>query len=242
MQNIFVIAKRELNAYFVSPVAYVAVAVYLVVAGFIFTLNVILGMAQAGAPVSLQSQFGTMVFLLLIFAPPLTMRLLAEEQRMGTLELLLTSPVRDWEVVVGKFLGALAVLVMMVMLTFSYGLILKVHGDADVGPMAAGYLGLFLAGASLMAIGVLASAMTQNQVIAALLAFVITLVLWVISAGGQLMSSLTASQVFNQLDFFEHTTNFWRGVIDTNDVVYFLSLIALALFIATRVLETRRWR
>jgi len=241
MQNILVIAKREINSYFASPIAYVAVAVYLVLAGFIFVFNVN-AMATYGAPVSMQGQFGTMVFLWLIFAPPLTMRLLAEEQRMGTLELLLTSPVRDWEVVLGKFLGSLAIMALTIILTFAYGLILRVNGNADVGPMAAGYLGLFLTGASLMSIGVMASAMTQNQVIAALLSFVTTLILWIISATGQLMSNLTASQIFAQLDFFEHTNNFWRGIVDTNDMVYFVSLMALALFIATRVLETRRWR
>ena len=241
MQNIFVIAKRELNSYFVSPIAYVAVAVYLVIAGFIFVLEVN-GMATYGAPVSLESEFGTMVFLWLIFAPPLTMRLLAEEQRMGTLELLLTSPVRDWEVVVGKFLSGAAVLLLTIVITCAYGLMLKIYGNADVGPMAAGYLGLFLTGASLMSIGVLASSMTQNQVIAAVLAFVITLILWVLGAAGQLVSNVTVSQVFSQMGFFEHTSNFWRGVIDTNDIVYFLSVIALALFTATRVLETRRWR
>jgi ABC-2 type transport system permease protein len=241
MQNILVIAKREINSYFVSPIAYVAVAVYLVLAGFIFVFNVN-AMATYGAPVSMEGQFSTMVFLWLIFAPPLTMRLLAEEQRMGTLELLLTSPVRDWEVVLGKFLGSLAVLALTIILTLAYGLILRVNGHADVGPMAAGYLGLFLTGASLMSIGVMASALTQNQVIAALFSFVTTLILWIISATGQLMSNLTASQIFTQLDFFEHTNNFWRGIVDTNDVVYFVSLMALALFIATRVLETRRWR
>jgi ABC-2 type transport system permease protein len=241
MENILVIAKREFQAYFVSPIAYVAIAVYLVIAGFIFYLEMV-GMATYGAAPTLQGQFGTMSFLWLMFAPPLAMRLLAEEQRMGTLELLLTSPVRDWEVVLGKFLGSLAIMALTIILTFAYGLLLRVNGNADVGPMAAGYLGLFLTGASLMSIGVMASAMTQNQVIAALLSFVTTLILWIISATGQLMSNLTASQIFTQLDFFEHTNNFWRGIVDTNDMVYFVSLMALALFIATRVLETRRWR
>jgi len=241
MPNILVIAKRELDSYFVSPIAYVAIAVYLVVAGFIFVLEMQY-MAQANVPPSLQGQFNTMVFLWLIFAPPLTMRLLAEEQRMGTLELLLTSPVQDWEVVLGKFLASLGVLLLTIVITFAYGLMLRAYGNADVGPMAAGYLGLFLTGGALLSIGVLASAMTQNQVIAALLAVAITLLLWVLGAASQLVSNLTATQVFNQLAFFEHTTNFWRGIIHTNDVVYFVSLMALTLFLATRVVETRRWR
>jgi ABC-2 type transport system permease protein len=213
---------------------------YLVIAGVIFVFNV--DQMGQGAPISLEYQFGTMVFLWLFFAPPITMRLLAEEQRMGTLELLLTSPVNDWEVVAGKFLGSLAVLLLTIAITFAYGLTLKVLGNADIGPMAAGYLGLFLTGAAIMSIGVLASAMTQNQVIAVLLSFAITLTLWVFSGLGQVLGNLAATQVFTQMAFFEHTQNFWRGVIDTNDIVYFLSLIALALFIATRVLETRRWR
>jgi ABC-2 type transport system permease protein len=240
VQNIFVIAKRELNAYFVSPIAYVAIAVYLVISGFIFWLDVG-GMAQFGAPPSLQNQFSTMVFLWLIFAPPLTMRLLAEEQRMGTLEILLTSPVRDWEVVLGKFFASVAVLLLSIVISLMYALVLKVYGNPDLGPMAAGYLGLLLTGGALMSIGILASAMSQNQVVAAVLAFVANLVLWIISAAGQSASG-SVTQVLNQMGFFEHTLNFWRGIIDTNDIVYFLSLTALALFAATRVLEARRWR
>ncbi len=241
MQNIFVIAKRELNSYFVSPIAYVAIAVYLVISGFIFVLEVT-GMALQGAPPSLGGQFSTMAFLLLIFAPALTMRLLAEEQRMGTLELLLTSPVRDWEVVLGKFLASLGVLLLTILITVVYALVLKAYGNPDMGPMAAGYLGLFLTGGALMSIGVLASALTQNQIVAAMLALVGNLILWVISAATQLANGPIASQVLNQLGFFEHTQNFWRGVINTTDIVYFASLMALALFIATRVMETRRWR
>jgi ABC-2 type transport system permease protein len=240
VQNIFVIAKRELNAYFVSPIAYVAIAVYLVISGFIFWLDVG-GMAQFGAPPSLQNQFSTMVFLWLIFAPPLTMRLLAEEQRMGTLEILLTSPVRDWEVVLGKFFASVAVLLLSIVISLMYALVLKVYGNPDLGPMAAGYLGLLLTGGALMSIGILASAMSQNQVVAAVLAFVANLVLWIISAAGQSASG-SVTQVLNQMGFFEHTLNFWRGIIDTNDIVSFLSLTALALFAATRVLEARRWR
>jgi ABC-2 type transport system permease protein len=240
VQNIFVIAKRELNAYFVSPIAYVAIAVYLVISGFLFWLDVG-GMAQYGASPSLQNQFSTMIFLWLIFAPPLTMRLLAEEQRMGTLEILLTSPVRDWEVVLGKFFASVSVLLLSIVITLMYALVLKVYGNPDMGPMAAGYLGLLLAGGALMSIGILASALSQNQVVAAVLGFVANLVLWIISAAGQSASS-SVTQVLNQMGFFEHTLNFWRGIIDTNDIVYFLSLMALALFTATRVLEARRWR
>jgi ABC-2 type transport system permease protein len=241
MPNIFVIAKRELYAYFVSPIAYVAIAVYLVICGFIFWLEVN-GMALYGYSPSLANQLSTMAFLWLFFAPPLTMRLLAEEQRMGTLELLLTSPVRDWEVVLGKFLASLAVLLLTVVLTLSYGVILKLYGNPDLGPMAAGYLGLFLAAGALLSIGVLASALTQNQVVAAVVALVINLVLWIISAAGQAGSGTIITQILNQLGFYEHTSNFWRGVIDTNDIVYYVSVMALCLFIATRALETRRWR
>lgn len=241
MPNILVIAKRELQAYFSSPIAYVAIAVYLIINGFIFALDMT-GMAQYGVSPTLQNQFSTMVFLMLMFAPVLTMRLLAEEQRMGTLEILLTSPVRDWEVVVGKFLASLGVLLLTIVITLAYAAIMLAYGNPDKGPMAAGYLGLFLAGGALLSIGVLASAMTQNQVVAAVIALVVNLVLWIISAGSQMLSNLTATQALNQLGFFEHTTNFWRGIIDTNDIVYFISLMALALFLATRILETRRWR
>jgi gliding motility-associated transport system permease protein len=241
MPNILVIAKRELQSYFVSPIAYVAIAVYLIICGFIFALDMN-AMAQYGISPTLQNQFSTMIFLLLLFAPALTMRLLAEEQRMGTLELLLTSPVLDWEVVLGKFLASLGVLLLTIVIAFAYGLMLLAYGNADPGPMAAGYLGLLLSGGALLSIGVLASAMTQNQVVAAVIAIVVNLILWIISAGSQMLSNLTATQALTQLGFFEHTTNFWRGIIDTNDIVYFISLMALALFLATRILETRRWR
>ena len=241
MQNIFTIAKRELNSYFVSPIAYVAVAVFMLISGFIFWLD-ITGTAMNQQPASMGGQLSTMAFLWLFFAPAVTMRLLAEEQKMGTLEILLTAPVRDWEVVMGKFLASVGVLVLTLALSLSYVLLITTFGDLDLGPVAAGYLGLLMAGSALFSIGLLASALTQNQVVAAVVAIVANLVIWIISAAGQSLAGSGPAQILNQLGFYEHTVNFWRGIIDTNDLVYFVSLIALSLFIATRVLETRRWR
>ena len=240
MRNTWAIAKRELGAYFVSPIAYVSIAVFLVVMGIIFS---IIMTNPGGAEASLRYVFGNVftAFILMIITPLITMRLLAEEQRVGTLELLLTSPVRDWEVVLGKFLASVFLYVVMLALTGYYVVILKLYGNPDWGPIATTYIGLLLLGAALLSLGVLTSAITQNQIIAAVAGFGLIL--------GLLMAQFLAesakpplSTFLTELALFQHYFDFLKGVVDTKDVVYYLSVTAAGLFLTTQVLQIRRWR
>ncbi|MGB9578406.1 MAG: ABC transporter permease, partial [Halothiobacillaceae bacterium] len=184
---------------------------------------------------------GNMTTVLLFVAPILTMRLLAEEQRMGTIELLLTAPVKDWEVVLGKFLGSLALYACMLGVSLYFPLVLTMVGNPDPGPIVSGYVGMLLLGGALLSLGVLTSSLTQNQIVSAVLGVVLIILLWLVSALGD-VTGAPLSGVFRYLALSEHFYDFFKGVIDTRDVIYYLSVIAAALFLATRVLETRRWR
>ena len=175
MTNVWTITWRELKSYFASPLAYILSAVFLFITGYFFA-GILLQSRQASMRDSLQ----TITFLFLLLSPAMTMRLLAEEQRMGTLELLLTSPLHDWQVVVGKFLGNLIWFIIMVILPMlTYVVILIRYGSPDYGPLVTGYLGLILLGAACFSIGLLTSSLTQNQVVAAALSMVILIFLWV---------------------------------------------------------------
>lgn len=236
MHNIWAIARRELHSYFVSPVAYVVGALFLVISGFLF--SIILGMSNEA---SMRSLFGNFAVILLFIVPALTMRLLAEEQRTGTMELLLTAPVRDSELVLGKFLGAFLLLLLILAITLIYPLVLVAAGNPDRGPILAGYLGVVLQGAAFLSIGLFASSLTQNQVIAALLTFVVLLLLWLSDALGQ----FTAGRIgdfFRFLSVTRHLDEFPRGIIDTRNIVYFLTIIVAALFFTVQSVQTRRWR
>ena len=239
MRNIIAIARRELNAYFTSPIAYVAIAVYLVAMGIIFSL-ILHYSREATMRYTLSNGFT--IFFLIVATVAFTMRLLAEEQRSGTIELLLTSPVRDWEVVVGKFLACVLLICVMLALTLYYPFLLFIfQGNPDIGPIISGYLGLFLLGASAASIGVFSSSLTKNQVVALIVGVVICLVLWFT----QYLADVTSPPMqdfFAYLSILQHYPDFSRGIIDTKDVVYYLSLILASLFLATRSLETRRWR
>ncbi len=238
MRNVWTITSRELKAYFVSPVAYVVSALFLIAMGYLFSL-ILLNSQDA----SLRGTFSNMIFVLLLLAPALTMRLLADEQRMGTIELLLTSPIRDWQVVVGKFLGSLILFAVMFLgPTLYYVLILKVFGDPDYGPILTGYVGILLLGASFLAIGIFTSSLTQNQVIAYFAGLVILLLLWIADAAGGIAGFGPIGNALTYLAVTQHYNNFFQGIIDTSDVVYSLSVIAVSLFLATQVLQTRRWR
>ena len=240
MRNIFIIARREIEAYFVSPIAYVVIAAYLVVMGLIFALIVA---GQPGAEASLRFVFGNAfsALILIIIGPLLTMRLLAEEQRTGTIELLLTAPVRDWEVVIGKYLASCIVFLAMVAPTGVYPVFIERFGNPDRALFFSTYLGLILLGAAILALGLLTSAVTQNQIIAAFLGLGLTLLMtfteFLASVVGAPLSS-----VLSYLGLFHHFFDFLRGIVDTRDLVYYLSVIIGALFLTTQVLTARRWR
>ncbi len=234
-KNTRVIGLKEFKSYLLSPMAYIVTAIFLLASGFFFSTSPstlqqtsITGFLQAG------------VILLLLFGPLLTMRLLAEERKMGTMELLLTIPVRDSEVILGKFLSSLAVLTVMLGLTLFYPLLLVIFGDPDPGPIFTGYLGLFLLGSTSMAIGLFTSSLTSNQIVAAVVAIGILLVLYFIGyAAAFLPESL--GEVIGFFSMSNYFPDFMRGVIDTRGVIYYLSMMVLFLFLAIRSLENSRW-
>lgn len=236
MINAIAIARRELVSYYKSFLFYVVTAAFLVITGYFFAVSVALSHSS-----NVSQVFPTMYTILLLISPILTMRLLAEEQRTGTLELVLTSPVRDSELVVGKFLAGLGLLVSMLILTCFYPLLLSMYGTPDRAGLIGGYLGAVLFGGLAVAVGLFTSSLTANQIVAAVLSFAILLILWVIDA----MSSLFGGVVGNiatYLAVYTHFTDMTQGVIDTKDVVYFLTVIIAALFLTARSVETRRWR
>lgn len=236
MRNIGIILKRELNAYFTSPAAYVIIAVFLLVMGFLFAFAVYFNRQASLRPMFLNANI-----ILLLVAPILTMRLLAEEQRTGTIELMLTAPLREVELVLGKFFASMVFLIAMLVLTLWYALVLRALGNPDPGPMLAGYIGILLFGAGFMAVGLFASSLSQNQIVAAFISFGILLMFYIIdSAGAFLGGSLQA--VLSYVSMTPHLDDFTKGVIDTKDVVYYLSLIVVCLFLTTTVLQVRRWR
>jgi ABC-2 type transport system permease protein len=240
MKNTLIIAQREIESYFVSPIAYVVIAAFLVVMGLLFAL--VVG-SQPGAEASLRFVFGNVfsAIILIILGPLLTMRLLAEEQRSGTIELILTAPVRDWEVVVGKYLAGCVVYLAMLVPTLVYPLLVMRFGNPDPALFFSTYLGLILIGMAILALGVLTSAVTQNQIVAAFLGLALILVLtfseFLSTAAGEPFAG-----VLSYLGLFSHFFDFLRGIIDTRDVVYYLSVTVGALFLATQALATRRWR
>ena len=238
MRNVWTITSRELNSYFVSPVAYVVSAAFLLISGVLFSL-----ILSSTMDASLRGTFSNITFIMILIAPVLTMKLLAEEQRMGTLELLLTSPVHDWQVVVGKFLGSLILFAVMLLApTLLYVVLLTAFGKPDYGPILSGYLGVLLLGGAFLSIGVLSSSLTQNQVVAGFVGIVLLLLMWISDALSRIVGGGAVGDALTYLSITRHYDDFLRGVIDTQNIIYPLSVIAVALFIATQVLQTRRWR
>lgn len=246
MRNIWTIAKREYDHYFISPIAYVVAFTILLVLGIIFALiiysasqNVFYGSVPDIGPIT-----GSFAFLLVLSTPALTMRLLADENRMGTMELLLTAPLRDSELVIGKWLGGLLFILTIVAITLIYPIILNslVQPGIDQGAMITSYLGLILVAASFLAIGVGISALFSNQV-AAFFITMITLVLlwWLMGFPANYVQK--GADVFRYLDMQSHFYNsLGAGKINVTDLVYFFSLIAVGLFTGATAVETRRWR
>ena len=237
MNNATAIAWKETKAYFSTPTAYVVGAMFLVLTGIFFVFDITSPFAEA----SVRSFITWSSFFIIFLAPLLTMRLLAEEQKLGTMELLLTAPVRDWEIVVGKYAASLLTLIIIILATLYYTLLLYWFGDPDTGPVGSAYLGLILQGAAGLSVGVLASSFSSNQIVAAVVGMGILLTLGFVDRIGALVTGV-AAEVLAGVSMNAHFVDFTRGVIDTSHVVYYLSLTAVFLFLTVRSLETRRWR
>jgi ABC-2 type transport system permease protein len=234
MRNVLAVAERELRAYFLSPLAYVVIFLFLALAGYLFAL-----ILNSSKEATLRPLIANVSVLFLFIVPAVSMRLLSEEQRSGTIELLLTNPIQEWQVVTGKFLASVLLLVVMLLLTCLYPLFLLIFGNPDKGPLLTGYLGVLLQGAAFMAVGLWASSLTQNQIIAALLAFAFLLVLWLSDNLGQFLGG-TPGSIISYLSVTTHFQDFPTGVINTKDVVYYLTLIAGGLVLSTLTLQSRR--
>ena len=237
MKSIGLIARKEVRAYLTSPMAYVVTAIFLLLTGAFFTLY----LAETNyMDTSLRGFLQAGQILLLLFAAVLTMRLIAEERKLGTWELLLTAPIRDADIVLGKFLGSLAVLTGMLGLTLYYPLLLVVFGDPDLGPIGTSYLGLFLLGCAALSVGIFASSLTSNQLVAAVVTGGILCALWFLGRIGQVAPE-GVGEMLSILSLSHYFPDFVRGIVDTRAIVYYLSITALFLYLAIRSLETSRW-
>lgn len=255
MKNAFHIAFRELGGYFASPVFYLLATVFLGIMGFITTNTLdsfsyasfqATQMQQGGPPLNINTDvieplLGLMAFILLLFSPMVTMRSLAEEKKQKTLPLLLAAPIRLWEIVAGKFIACLSVLGLLVLgSSYFVGLILYM-GQPEMGPILTGYLGVLLMTSCYVSMGLFASSLTDNQLIAAVITFGFIFLMWIIGWQSQ-SSSAGMAEILEYLSLANHLQNFTRGVIDTSDLMYYTSFTLFFLFLTHRVLESKRWR
>lgn len=241
MRNVWIIMQREIRAYFSSMIAYGVTAFFLVTCGIFFYLTLLIS-ANYRQPASLQPVFHNTVVTLLLIAPAITMRLISEERRSGSIELLMTSPVTETQVVLGKYLGSLVLYAAMLGLTLQYPIILSRLGVSDRGPMISGYLGMFLIGATLLAVGLVASVLTKNQILAAIGGFTATLILFIIGWASNMGSTSTLSEVLRYLSIQDHFEQFTKGLISSRDVIFFLSMIGFCLFLSVRSLTAVKSR
>ena len=236
MTPALVISRREIRTYFNSPVAYIVVPVFVIITGYLFFTQLFLE-KQA----DMRGFFNIMPLLFMFMIPAITMRLLADEKSSGTLELLITMPVRDSEVVVGKFLAAMALLCTAIGLTLVFAITVKSLGPLDRGPTIGGYLGLVLMGGAYVSIGVMASALTRNSIVSFIVAFAISFALYLLGRLTQFLPQ-ALQKLVAYLSIDGHFENIGRGVIDTRDLIYYFSVMVVCLLIATLSLESRRWK
>jgi ABC-2 type transport system permease protein len=233
MSTFGTLLAKETRALFVSPIAYPVLAVFLLLMGYTFTAMLFLNKNA-----TLVHEFFQASMLLLLIVPVITMRLLAEERRAGTLELLLTSPVREIEVVLAKFLASMAVIVAMLAPTVAYPITLQIFGDPDWGPVYSGYLGLALLGGALTSLGLAVSALTANQIVAAIVSLGLFLLMWMLDSLGTLLPDPYDTLVIN-LSLLAHFTPFATGALYLSDLGFFTTLILLGLLLSVRALARR---
>ena len=255
MNNILAIAHKELKGYFASPVAYVVIGFSAILFGWFF-INLLYyfdRMAlQAGSgfqgpqavnvnEILISPLFLNVSVILLFTLPLITMRTYAEEKRSGTIELLLTSPLTDLQIVIGKFLGGLVLYLAMLAVTLVHVGFLFAYGNPEWRPVATGYLGLVLMGGCFLSLGLFISSLTRNQIIAGMVTFAVFLMFWVINWIATFMDP-TPQAVLNYLSITEHLNDFARGVLDTKHLIYYFSFIAFSLFLTVRAVDSERWR
>ena len=254
MSNVLAIAQKELKGYFASPIAYVVIGFFALMFGYFYWALLgffveqsarMMGL-QGGPTQNVNEQMIRPVFmnasvLLLFTLPMVTMRTYSEEKRSGTIELLLTSPITDFQIIMGKFLGAMGLYAAMLAVTFIHMGVLWAFGSPEWKPLVIGYLGLLLMGGCFVSIGLLISSLTRNQIVAGFVTFAVFLMLWVINWVGPFMGPRVQA-VLDYLSITTHLDDFTRGIVDTRHLVYYVSFIAFGLFLTARSVDTERWR
>ncbi len=255
MRSAWIIAKRDLGSFFNSPIFYIDTTVFLIIYSFIF-FNILnffsfqsfqarqlqaMGMNLNLNEMVVEPSLQNMSVILLMIIPIITMRSFADEKKMKTFRLLLSSPVHLREIILGKFLACMIVVAVMILLSsYSVGFLFLL-GEPELGPVVTGYLGVLLMAGCFVSVGIFASSLTDNQIVAAVLTFGFSLFMWVIGWGAQAAGS-TTGQVLQYLSIVDHLDRFLKGLVDTSDLVYYLSFILFSLFLCHRVLDSNRWR
>jgi ABC-2 type transport system permease protein len=255
MSRLWALYKKEMRTYFTSPVAYAILTIFLIISGFFF-INIVItysnmsmqfgSFPQAQSYLNigqsvLRALFANLAVIMLFFIPILTMRLISEEKHSGTLKLLLSYPIRDGEVLLGKFLAVVTILLIMYLLTFPYVVFLFVYSSPEIGPFITNYLGILLLGTAFISLGIFASAVTERQVVAAVISFGALIMFWVINWIEDKANPLL-SKILEDISIFTHMENFTRGIINTHDIVYYFLFTGLFLFLALMALQSRTWR
>jgi ABC-2 type transport system permease protein len=253
-RNIWTVARRDLRSYFTSPIAYIVIAGYMFIMGWMFAnilhnfvlesaryqqMNYSKGLSIADGII--RPLYGNMNVIFLFLVPFITMRLFAEEKKLHTIELLMTSPVTIWEMIFGKFLSSMLLVGLMLTLTMVYPIILFATGNPELGPIITSYIGTFLLSGCYLALGILFSAATENQIVAGAMTFVSGLFFWLISWATQTAGPVWGD-VFMYLSLISHFNNFGQGLLNTADIFFYLSFIGIGLFLTHRVLDSYRWR
>jgi ABC-2 type transport system permease protein len=254
MRNILAIAQKELKAYFSSPIAYIVLGFWALMYGYFFVailqffVRQSMQMNQFQGPQSMNVNqqlirplVQNVTILVLFLLPMVTMRTYAEEKRSGTIELLLTSPITDWQIILGKFFGAMALYVAMLAVTVIHIGILFVYGNPEWKPIATAYLGLLLLGGCFISVGLFISSLTKNQIVAGMVTFAVFLMLWVITWIGS-FSGPMIDQLTQYLSIIDHLDDFGKGVLDTTHIIYYLSFITFGLFLTAKSVDSERWR
>jgi ABC-2 type transport system permease protein len=254
VRNIVAIAEKELRSYFASPIGYVIIGLFSLLFGAFFYLYLQAFVQRSdqmmqmggggGANINQDMIRGVLLncaVIVLFVMPMITMRTYAEEKRSGTMELLLTSPITDLQIIVGKFLGAMGLYAAMLAVTMVYVAILFFYSNPEWRPIAAGYIGLLLMGGSFISVGLLISSVTKNQIVAGFMTFAAFLLLWIIGWFGE-NAGPTTSAIVKYLSVTEHFDDFARGIVDTKHIVYYLSFITFGLFLTAKSVDTERWR
>jgi ABC-2 type transport system permease protein len=253
MRNVLAIAGKEIRAYFQSPIAYSLIGFFALMFGYFFYAllsfferqSMQMMMQQGGAMNINQILIGPLLsnasVIILFLLPMITMRTYAEEKRSGTIELLLTSPLSDTEIILGKFLGAMTMYTALIGITLIHVGVLFIYSDPEWKPIVTGYLGLLLMGGCFISLGLLISSFTKNQIVAGTATFAVFLLLWVVNWLGSFVGP-TAQAVLAHLSITDHFDDFAKGVIDTKHLIYYVSFIAFGLFLTAKSVDSERWR